>query len=100
MILRITAVLFLVCYLCAAQATQDALDLDHRLRLVEAERSHGRLATAESMLADVQADIERTQGSSFQLTVALRERGLLRDDAGRPEEAIPFYERALALARA
>jgi tetratricopeptide (TPR) repeat protein len=100
MILRITAVLFLVRYLCAAQATQDSLDLDHRLRLVETERSHGRLAAAESMLADVQADIERTQGSSLQLTVALREHGLLRDDAGRPEDAIPFYERALALARA
>jgi tetratricopeptide (TPR) repeat protein len=100
MILRITAVLFLVCYLCAAQATQDSLDLDHRLRLVEAERSHGRLAAAESMLADVQADIERTQGSSLELIVALREHGLLREDAGRSEEAIPFYERALALARA
>jgi hypothetical protein len=100
MILRITAVPFLVCYWCAAQATQDSLDPDRRLRLVEAERSHGRLATAESMLADVQADIERTQASSFHLTVALREHGLLRDDAGRPEEAIPFYERALALARA
>jgi tetratricopeptide (TPR) repeat protein len=100
MILRITAVSFLVCYWCAAQAAQDSLDLDHRLRLVEAERSHGRLTTAESMLAGVQADIERTQPSSFLLTVALREHGLLRDDAGRPEEAIPFYERALALVRA
>jgi tetratricopeptide (TPR) repeat protein len=98
MIPRITAVQFLVCYWCAAQATQDSLDLDHRLGLVEAERSHGRLATAESMLADVQADIERTQ-ANVQLIVALREHGLLRDDAGRSEEAIPFYERALAVAR-
>jgi tetratricopeptide (TPR) repeat protein len=33
------------------------------------------------------------------LAVALKEHGLLRDDAGRSEEAIPFYERALAMIR-
>ena len=44
------------------------------------------------MLAEVQADIERTQGSSFELIVAAREHGLLRDDAGRSDEAIPFYD--------
>ena len=100
MIRRITAVTFLVCWWCSAQTTQGFADLDRRLRLVEAERSLGHLAAAESMLADLQAEIERTEGTSFQLVVALKERGLLRDDAGRPEEAIPFYERALALVRA
>jgi hypothetical protein len=100
MIRRITAVPFLVCWWCSAQAAQDYEELDRRLHLVEAERSHGRLAAAESMLAKLQAEIERTEGSGFQLAVALREHGLLRDDAGRPEEAIPFYERALALVRA
>jgi hypothetical protein len=88
-----------VCW-CTAQAAQDLGELDRRLHLVEAERSHGHLAAAESMLAKVQAEIERTEGASFLLAVALREHGLLRDDAGRPEEAIPFYERALALVRA
>jgi tetratricopeptide (TPR) repeat protein len=100
MMRRITAVLFLVCSWCAAQVTQDSGYLDPRLRLVEAERSHGRLASAESMLANVQAEIERTEGSGFLLAVALREHGLLCDDEGRPEEAIPFYERALAVVRA
>ncbi len=100
MIRRITAVTFLVCWWCAAQATQDSGELDRRLRLVEAERSHGRLAAAESILANVQAEIERTEGPGLRLAVALKEHGLLRDDGGRPEEAIPFYERALALVRA
>jgi tetratricopeptide (TPR) repeat protein len=97
---RITAAAFLVCWWCAAQTTQDSAELDRRLHLVEAERSHSHLAAAESMLANVQAEIERTEGSSFRLAVALKEHGLLRDDAGRPQEAIPFYERALALVRA
>ena len=100
MIRRITAVPFLVCWWCSAQAAQDSEELDRRLHLVEAERSHGRLAEAEAMLAKLQAEIERTEGSGFRLAVALKEHGLLRDDAGRPEEAIPFYERALALVRA
>src|ERR1700735_3469934 len=100
MIRRVTAVPFLVCWWCSAQAAQDSEELNRRLYLVEAERSHGRLAAAESMLANVQADIERTEGSGIRLAVALKEHGLLRDDAGRPEEAIPFYERALALVRA
>ena len=100
MILRIMAVLFLVCRWCAAQAPQDSGELDRRLHLVETERSHGRLAEAESMLASVQADIERTERAGLLLAGALRERGLLRDDEGRPEEAIPFYERALAMVRA
>jgi tetratricopeptide (TPR) repeat protein len=100
MILRIMAAPFLVCCWCAAQATQDSSELDRRLRLVEAERSHGRLATAESMLTNLQADIERAGGSSFLLVAALREHGLLRDDAGHPKEAIPFFERALELVRA
>jgi len=99
MIRRITAVPFLVCWWCSAQAMQDSAELDRRLRLVEAERSRAHLAAAESMIADLQAEIER-KGSALQLAVALKERGLLRDDAGRPEEAIPFYERALALVRA
>ncbi len=72
MILRIAAVPFLVCWWCAAQAAPDSGELEHRLRAVEAERSHGRLETAESMLADVQAQIERMPGSGFLLAVALR----------------------------
>jgi Tfp pilus assembly protein PilF len=100
MIRRITAMLLLVCWWRVARAAQDPDDLARRLRLVEAERSHGRLEAAESMLASVQEDIERTAGSVFLMVVALKEHGLLRDDAGRPEEAIPFYERALALVRA
>ncbi|MGO9258269.1 MAG: hypothetical protein ACLQU1_18430 [Bryobacteraceae bacterium] len=83
---------FLVCSWCAAQATQDSEELDRRLHLVEAERSHGRLTVAESMLADVQAEIERTEGPGFLLAAALREHGLLRDDEGRSDEAIPFYD--------
>ena len=100
MIRRISAVPFLVCWWCSAQAAQDSEELDRRLHLVEAERSHGRLAEAESMLAALQAEIERKEGSGLRLVLALKEHGLLRDDAGRPEEAIPFYERALALLRA
>jgi tetratricopeptide (TPR) repeat protein len=100
MIRRVTAVAFLVCWWCSAQEAQNSGELNRRIRLVEAERSHGHLAAAESMLASVQADIERTEGSGFLLALALKEHGLLRDDAGRPEEAIPFYERALALVRA
>ncbi|MGA3239005.1 MAG: tetratricopeptide repeat protein [Bryobacteraceae bacterium] len=99
MLRRITAVPFLVCWWCSAQAAQDSEELDRRLRLVESERSHGRLASAESMLTNVQADIERTEGPGLRLAVALKEHGLLRDDAGRPEEAIPFYARALAMIR-
>jgi tetratricopeptide (TPR) repeat protein len=100
MIRRVTAVAFLVCWWRLAQAGQDSRELDSRLHVVEAERSQGHLAAAESMLASVQAEIERTEGSGFRLAIALKEHGLLRDDAGRPEEAIPFYERALALVRA
>src|SRR5580700_9469664 len=100
MIRRVSAVPFLVCWWCSAQAAQDSEELGRRLHLVEAERSRGHLAEAESMLAKLQEEIERKEGSSFQLVVALKEHGLLRDDAGRPEEAIPFYERALALVRA
>jgi tetratricopeptide (TPR) repeat protein len=100
MLRRITAVPFLVCWWCSAQAALDSEELDRRLRLVEAERSHGRLAAAESLLASVQADIERAEGPGLRLVAALKEHGLLRDDAGRPEEAIPFYERALAVVRA
>jgi len=86
--------------LCAAQAAQDTGDLDRRLGLAEVERSHGHLAAAESMLAGLQAEIERTEAPGLRLLVALREQGLLRDDEGRPQEAIPFYERALAIVRA
>ena len=100
MILRITAVSFVVCWWCAAQATQDSEELDRRLRLVDAERLGGRLAAAESMLADVQAAIERAGLSGLLLAGALKEHGLLRDDEERPAEAIPFYERALAIVRA
>jgi tetratricopeptide (TPR) repeat protein len=99
MIRRISAVPFLVCWWCSAQAAQDSEELDRRLHLVEAERSHGHLAEAEAMLVKLEPEIERTEGSSFRLAVALKEHGLLRDDAGRSEEAIPFYERALAMIR-
>ena len=100
MILRIVAMCFLVCGWCGAQATQSSEELDRRLLLVDAERLHGRLAEAESMLTEVQAAIERTEGSRLQLAVALREHGLLRDDEARPEEAIAFYDRSLAMLRA
>src|SRR5277367_2183142 len=100
MICRFTALPFLVCWWCSAQAAQDSEELDRRLHLVEAERSHGHLTEAEAMVAKLEAEIERTEGSGFRLAVALKEHGLLRDDAGRPEEAIPYYERALALIRA
>jgi tetratricopeptide (TPR) repeat protein len=52
------------------------------------------------MLADVQAAIERAGLSGLLLAGALKEHGLLRDDEERPAEAIPFYERALAIVRA
>jgi tetratricopeptide (TPR) repeat protein len=100
MILRIVATLFLVCGWCGAQATQGSEELDRRLRLVDVERSRGRLESAESMLAEAHAAIERTEGPGLRLAMALRERGLLRDDEARPEEAIAFYERALAMVRA
>lgn len=100
MIRRITALPFLVCGWCAAQATQNVLELERRLSLAEVERSHGRLTVAESMLADVQAEIERTEGPGLLLAQALREHGLLRNDQDRSEDAIPFYERALAMFRA
>lgn len=96
----ITAAAFLVCWNCAAQGTEESDELYHRLRLVDLERSHGHLAAAESMLADVQKEIERTQASSLLLATALREQGLLRDDEDRSDEAIPFYERALVMLRA
>ena|SRR5580693_5227643 len=99
MIRRVTAVPFLVCWWCAAQTAQDSGELARRLRLVEAERSQGRLTAAESMLADVQAEIEKTERPGLLLAAALREHGLLRDDEDRSEEAIPFYERALAMVR-
>ena len=74
------------------------MQLNHRLNLVDAERSRDHLAAAESVL-DAVADIERTQGAALLLAAALRERALIRDDEGRSEEAIPFYERALAILR-
>jgi tetratricopeptide (TPR) repeat protein len=97
---RATALPFLVCGWCAAQATQDSEELDRRLRLVELERSRAHLTAAESMLADIQADIERTEGPGVRLAVAIREHGLLLDDEDRSEEAISLYERALAMIRA
>ena len=100
MILRIVATLILVCVWCGAQATQGSEALDRRLLVVDAERVHGHLAAAESMLAELQAALERTEGSGLQLAVALREHGLLRDDEARPEEAIAFYEHSLAIVRA
>jgi tetratricopeptide (TPR) repeat protein len=100
MLSSITAAAFLVCWNCAAQGTQQSDELYKRLRLVNQERSHGRLAAAESMMADVQTEIEQTQGPGLLLATALREHGLLRDDEDRSDEAIPFYERALAMLRA
>jgi len=100
MILRIVAILFLVCGWCGAQATQGFEELDRRLLLVDVGRLHGDLAAAERMLTEVQAAIERTEGSGLRLAMALRELGLLRDDEARPEEAIAFYERSLAMVRA
>jgi tetratricopeptide (TPR) repeat protein len=93
------ATLFLVCGWCGAQATQGSEELDRRLRLVDAERLHGHLAAAESMLTEVQAAIERAEGPGLRLAVALREHGLMRDDEARPEEAIAWYERSLAMVR-
>jgi tetratricopeptide (TPR) repeat protein len=98
--LSITAAAFLVCWNCAAQGMEQSDELYHRIHLVDLERSHGHLAAAESMLADVQKEIERTQPPGLLLATALREHGLLRDDEDRSDEAIPFYERALAMLRA
>jgi tetratricopeptide (TPR) repeat protein len=100
MISRLAAVLLLVCSVRAAEAAQESSELNNRLRLVEAERLHGSLTAAELMLADVQAEIERKVGECLLLAIALKEHALLRDDEGRPEEAIPLYERSLAMFRA
>ncbi len=100
MIRRISAGPFLVCWWCAAQATQDSGELDRRLHTAEVERTRGHLPAAESIMVDLEAELERTKGSEFLLAAALREHGMLRDDAGRPNEAISFYERALGLVRA
>ncbi len=100
MIRRISAGPFLVCWWCAAQATQDSGELDRRLHTAEVERTRGHLPAAESIMVDLEAELERTKGSDFLLAAALREHGMLRDDAGRSTEAISFYERALGLVRA
>ena len=100
MIRLVTGVPLLVCWWCAAEAAQDSEQLDRRLSLVEAQRAQGRLAAAESMLAGLQAEIGERQPPGYFAIWALREHGLLRDDEGKPDEAIPFYERALAMLRA
>jgi tetratricopeptide (TPR) repeat protein len=75
------------------------MQFNRRLNMVDAERSKDHLAAAESMLDAVQADMERTHGTALLLAEALRERALIRDDEGRSREAIPLYERAVAIFR-
>lgn len=84
----------------AVHVAQDSMDFHRRLHLVEIERSHGHLESAESMLCEVQAETEARGDMGFWFAAAVRERGLLRDDEGRPEEAIRLYEQALAIFRA
>ena len=100
MLCRLTALALFVCGWRAAVATQDTEAPDRRLQLVEVERSRSHLAAAEAMLADLQAEIERTEGPGLRLAMALRERGLLLEDGDRSGEAIPLYERAAAMVRA
>lgn len=100
MIRRIPALTLVVCSWSAAQTAPQYEELDRRLLHIETERIHGNLAAAETQVAAVEADIQRAEGPGFRLAAALRLHGLLRDDADRAREAIPFYERALALLRA
>lgn len=97
---RVATLLCLLCGWCAAQAAPESGELERRLRLADQQRLQGRLAAAESTLAAVQGEIERTEGPGFLLAMAFKEHGLLRDDEGRPEQAIPLYEQALAMVRA
>ena len=79
--------------------TQEQMQLNRRLNLVDAERSKEHLTAAESLLDTVQADIERAGRPAVLLAKALRERALLRDDEGRSADAIPLYEQAVAILR-
>ena len=84
---------------CLVQSAHGPVELNRRIGLIEAERARGRLAIAESMADDFQAEVERNGAPDVWLASAFREHGLLLDDAGLPGEAIPFYQRALALLR-
>src|SRR5580658_2274623 len=75
------------------------IELGERLRQIEAERSRGNLAGAESMLAVAETKITQNALLRPWEAAILRERALLRDDEGLPAEAIPLYERAVALLR-
>ena len=97
---RIPALTLFVCSWCAAQTAPPSQELDRRLMQVETDREQGRLAAAEPLVTQLERDVERVEGPGQRLAAVLREHGLLRDDADRPREAIPYYERALAMLRA
>jgi tetratricopeptide (TPR) repeat protein len=72
--------------------------LNCRMDLAELERARGRYAAAEAALAGLQALMENTAGAGSALFASvLRERAVALDDAGREADAIPLYERALAI---
>jgi tetratricopeptide (TPR) repeat protein len=73
-----------------------------RLELAELERARGHYVAAEAALASLQAAMENTGenaagvgGALF--AAVLRERALVFDEEGREADAIPLYERALAI---